>query len=86
MNQIIKGESAGTQHPGTSAPARHLGTCSASARHLGTCSAPRHLLGTSAPAQHLLGTSAHFTMGTFGTFSTCNRFSIILSAFLSTLR
>jgi hypothetical protein len=56
-------------------------------RHLLDTSAPvQHLLGTSAPAQHLLGTSAHFTMGTFGTFSTCNRFSIILSAFLSTLR
>ncbi len=41
--------------------------------------------GTQHP-RHLLGVSAHFTMGTFGTFSTCNRFSIILSAFLSTLR
>ncbi len=65
----LKGVSAGTQHPGTSAPARHLGTCSAPRHQVGTCSAP----------------STHFNKGTFATFSTCNRFSIILSAFLSTL-
>jgi len=56
-NSLFKGESAGTQYPGTSAP-----------------------------AQHLLDTSAHFTMSTFGIFSTFKHFSIILSAFLSTLR
>ncbi|CAF3466176.1 unnamed protein product, partial [Rotaria sp. Silwood2] len=64
LSTYPKGESAGTQHPGTSAPAQHLGTFSAPAQHLDTFSAPaqhldtfsapQHLSSTSTPTQHLL--------------------------------
>jgi len=60
--------SAGTQHPGTSAPAQHLGTCPAPTAPICTYSTQ------SAP-------TADFTMSTYSTYSTFDHISTILSAF-----